>query len=60
MANIDEIDWYETPLYYDIIFDAHTGDEVLVRLLKRRRRGGQRCGRVEEILVRATNTFVGS
>ena len=42
------------------IRDAHTGDEVLVRLLKRRRRGGQRCGRVEEILVRATNTFVGS
>ena len=28
MANIDEIDWYETPLYYDIIFDADTGDEA--------------------------------
>jgi len=40
--------------------DAHTGDEVLVRLVKRRRAGGQRCGRVEEILVRATRTFVGT
>ena len=40
--------------------DAHTGDEVLVRLLKRRRTRGQRCGRVEEILERATSQFVGS
>ncbi|MFQ5733756.1 MAG: ribonuclease R [Planctomycetaceae bacterium] len=39
---------------------AHTGDEVLVRLLSRRRAGGQRCGRVEEILERATSTFVGT
>ena len=42
------------------IRDAHTGDEALVRLLSRRRSGGQRCGRVEEILVRARNTFVGT
>ena len=40
--------------------DAHTGDEVLVRMLKRRRSGGQRCGQIEEILVRATSTFVGT
>ncbi|MEX1094684.1 MAG: ribonuclease R [Planctomycetales bacterium] len=40
--------------------DAHTGDEALVRLLKRRRAGGQRCGRVEEVLVRAGNSFVGT
>lgn len=39
---------------------ALTGDEVVVRLSKRRRSGGQRCGRVEEILERATNTFVGT
>ena len=40
--------------------DAHTGDEVVVRLLKRRGRGGRRTGRVEEVLERATNTFVGT
>ncbi|RMG36372.1 MAG: ribonuclease R [Planctomycetota bacterium] len=40
--------------------DAQDGDEVLVRLLKRRRAGGQRCGRVEEIVERATSTFVGT
>ncbi len=40
--------------------DAHTGDEVLVRLLKRRRSQGQRTGRIEEILTRATRTFVGT
>ena len=42
------------------LHDAHTGDEVLVRLLSRRGRGGQRCGRVEEIIQRATRTFVGT
>lgn len=40
--------------------DAHSGDEVLVRLLKRVREGGQRCGRIEEIVARATSTFVGT
>lgn len=40
--------------------DAHTGDEVLVRLTDRRRSGGQRCGVVEKILDRATNIFVGT
>jgi len=39
---------------------AHTGDEVLVRILSRRAARGQRCGRVEEILQRATTTFVGT
>ena len=40
--------------------DAQTGDEVLVQFLSRRRSGGQRCGRVKEVLVRATNSFVGT
>ena len=40
--------------------DAHTGDEVLVRLLKRRRQAGQRCGIVEEVIERATRVFVGA
>ncbi len=40
--------------------DAHTGDEALARLLSRRRRGGQRCGVITEILQRATSTFVGA
>jgi ribonuclease R len=40
--------------------DAHTGDEVLVRVLSRRHRGVQRCGRVEEVLERSTNVFVGT
>jgi ribonuclease R len=40
--------------------DAHTGDEVLVRLIDRRRRRGQRCGRIEQVLVRAAKTFVGT
>lgn len=40
--------------------DAHTGDEVVARLLSRRRRGGQRCGRIEEVLMRSTRTFVGT
>ncbi|MEX2286016.1 MAG: ribonuclease R [Planctomycetaceae bacterium] len=39
--------------------DAHTGDEVLVSLLKRRGAGGKRTGRVEEVLERATSSFVG-
>ena len=42
------------------IRDAHTGDEVLVRLSRRRRSGGRRCGRIVSILERATNTFVGT
>lgn len=42
------------------LHDAHSGDEVLVRLLKRRRGGGQRCGRVEEVLERASSKFVGT
>jgi ribonuclease R len=40
--------------------DAHSGDEVLIRILNRRRSGGQRCGRVEEVLIRASTTFVGT
>lgn len=40
--------------------DAQTGDEVLVRLTSRRRSGGQRCGRIEKILERASNVFVGT
>ena len=44
----------------DDIHDAHDGDEVLVRLLKRRGGGGRLCGRVDEIIQRATSTFVGT
>ena len=40
--------------------DAHTGDEVLIRLSKRRGPGDKRFGRVEEILTRATASFVGT
>ena len=40
--------------------DAHTGDEVLVRLSRRRRSGGRRCGQIVSILERATNKFVGT
>ncbi|HEX6985127.1 MAG TPA: RNB domain-containing ribonuclease, partial [Planctomycetaceae bacterium] len=40
--------------------DAHTGDEVLVRLSKHRGTAGKRYGRVEEIISRATATFVGT
>ena len=39
--------------------DAHNGDHVLIRMTNRRRRGGQRCGCVEQIVERATHTFVG-
>lgn len=40
--------------------DAHTGDEVLVRLSKRRGPGTKRYGKVEEVLNRATANFVGT
>jgi ribonuclease R len=40
--------------------DAQNGDEVLIRLLKRRRSRGQRCGAVIDVLERATNVFVGT
>ncbi|MEZ6059815.1 MAG: VacB/RNase II family 3'-5' exoribonuclease, partial [Planctomycetaceae bacterium] len=40
--------------------DAHTGDEVLVRLTSKRRSGGQRCGTVENVLERANKLFVGT
>lgn len=40
--------------------DAHTGDEVLVRLSKRRGPGTKRYGKVEEVLSRATANFVGT
>jgi ribonuclease R len=40
--------------------DAQNGDRVLVRLISRRRGGGQRCGRVEQVIERATHTFVGT
>ena len=39
--------------------DAYTGDEVQVQLLKKRMRG-KRCGRVLEVLQRASTTFVGT
>ncbi len=40
--------------------DAQAGDEVLVQLTSRRAAAGKPCGRVIEVLERATNTFVGN
>ncbi len=40
--------------------DAHTGDEVLVRLISGRSRSGQRCGAVEQVMTRAAGHFVGT
>lgn len=40
--------------------DAQTGDEVLVRVLAKRRAEGQRCGKIVEVLVRGSTTFVGT
>ena len=40
--------------------DAQTGDEVLVRLTSKRRSGGKRCGVIDKVLERASNTFVGT
>ncbi len=40
--------------------DAQSGDEVLVHLLSRTKSGGQRCGRVIEVVSRSTTRFVGS
>lgn len=40
--------------------DAQTGDEVLVRMLSRRRGGGQRCGVIDRVLQRAATSFVGT
>jgi ribonuclease R len=40
--------------------DSQSGDEVLISLTNRRRRSGQRCGRIQEVLVRASSTFVGT
>jgi ribonuclease R len=40
--------------------DAHTGDEVAVQLLNRRRSSGHCCGQIDQILERASNTFVGT
>jgi len=42
------------------LLDAQSGDEVLIRLRKRRRAQGQRCGVVVEVVQRATNVFVGT
>jgi len=39
---------------------AFDGDTVVVELLRRRRGGGQRCGRVLDVLERASTTFVGT
>lgn len=39
---------------------ANSGDRVLVQLTRRRRRNGQRCGRVVEVLGRNTTRYVGT
>jgi len=56
-----------TPREDDAIYiaaeDLHgalTGDTVRIVLSRRRRTGGQRCGRVVEIVERAKSTFVGT
>ena len=42
------------------IADAHTGDEVLVKLLKRQPRAdGKQCGKIVDVIQRSTRTFVG-
>ncbi len=40
--------------------DAQNGDEVLVKLLKKRKAGGQHTGYVSEVIQRATNVFIGT
>jgi ribonuclease R len=40
--------------------DTQQGDEVVVRLISRRRSGGQRCGIIVDVVERATNVFVGT
>ena len=40
--------------------DAQTGDEVYATVINRRRSNGQLCGRVVEIIERASTTFVGT
>lgn len=40
--------------------DAQNGDVVLIRLRRKRRANGQRCGVVLEVVERATNVFVGT
>lgn len=40
--------------------DAQTGDEVYATVINRQRSGGQICGRVVEIIERASTTFVGT
>ncbi|MEO1994053.1 MAG: ribonuclease R [Planctomycetaceae bacterium] len=39
---------------------AFDGDKVIIEVLRRRRSGGQRCGRVIDVIERATTTFVGT
>ncbi|MDA0833706.1 MAG: ribonuclease R [Planctomycetota bacterium] len=52
--------WGEIYIFVENMFDAQTGDEVLVQLLDRRRKGGQRVGRIAEVLERASTQFVGT
>ncbi|MHC4880479.1 MAG: ribonuclease R [Planctomycetota bacterium] len=47
-------------IYSEHLGDAHTGDRVLIRLISRRHAGGRRTGRVEQVIERATRTFVGT
>ncbi|MAT16069.1 MAG: ribonuclease R [Planctomyces sp.] len=51
---------YDIYIPAEDLIDACSGDEVAVVLSKRTRRGGQRCGRIQRIISRATNTFVGT
>lgn len=47
-------------IYSEHLGDAHTGDRVFIRLSNRRHAGGRRTGKVEQVIERATQTFVGT
>lgn len=47
-------------VYPEHMADAQNGDIVLVRLSNKRGGSGRRTGRVEQVVERATHTFVGS
>ncbi|MEX0724662.1 MAG: ribonuclease R [Planctomycetaceae bacterium] len=52
--------WGEIYIFVENMHDAQTGDEAMVQLLDRRRKGGQRVGRIAEVLERASTQFVGT
>ncbi len=57
---VEKIGPQELIISLDDLHDAQVGDEVAVELIARRGGGDRRCGRVVEVLERATNSFVGT